>query len=582
VLVAALVAALVLIAVGVSIGVTSGPPAARPRHPAATATSGTSAPTGASLFHIAFSSPTTGYGLFELQPQSGGTCEDLVGHTTDGGAQFGTLMTVDTYTCGSSSPVDSLSFDDHGDGFVYGPTLYVTHDEGLTWTHSTQPGAVLSVQAIGRSVWMAEADCSFGAPAVPTSCNLELLESSDGGRTWKSAPTQPPGATVPSNGAAVSQESALGQTWLVRTGRSSGYLVSNPVPNITGSAATAPLWYTADGGAAWTVRQIPCRIAALSVVMAVAPEGTLFAMCAGQPSAGFQQKSADRSTDRGAQWTSHVACITAPSAIATAPGCVREPLDGGYLAGIAAISKKTAFVVGGRAPLRVTHDGGTRWSTVEPPIGGTTAGTTQVVFFNLSDGIVVGRNANDHGVSTLWSTRDGGGHWTAHVPRTGVVEAVQADVVLGADGLGVVKVGASQAKAVATVRRYLGPPTVTTTRGVCPGRTEVEWNDLALEFYRGNLAGYRYMRGGLTHAGSLTKTSSPLTPPLRTATGATLGMTLAQVRPLYPAGDFSEEQGGSINVPGTKSGDHLRLEFFSDTASTPLEEIKGGITCGDI
>lgn len=494
-----LVTVLVLVGVGVGIAVTSRQPATRPRPTAAPAS--TTAPTTSEtrLDQIAFSSPMTGYGLFEMQPQHGGMCEDLVGHTTDGGVRFGTLMSVDIHKCESNAPVDSLSFDDHGDGFAYGPTLFVTHDGGLIWTRSAQPGSVLSVQAIGHSVWMVEADCPVAVKGVSSSCSLELLESSDGGHSWKAARTQPPGASVPGNGSKVAEEPALGQTWLVRTSATSAYVLSYPAYDSAATApgVDAPLWYTANGGASWSVRQIPCGIAALSVVMAVGPQGTLFAMCAGQPSAGFQQKSAARSTDSGAQWTSNVACITHPSAILTASGCVSEPLDDtGYLGGISAVSEKTAFIVGGRSALHVTHDAGRLWSTVQPSIGGTTWGTTQVVFFNASDGAVVGKNAADHGASTLWTTRDSGAHWTAHVPRTGVVEAVQADVILGADGLGVVKVGAAQADAVATVRRYLGPPAATTTHAVCPGRTDVEWNDLSLEFTHGDLAGYRYFRGG--------------------------------------------------------------------------------------
>jgi hypothetical protein len=154
------------------------------------------------------------------------------------------------------------------------------------------------------------------------------------------------------------------------------------------------------------------------------------------------------------------------------------------------------------------------------------------------------------------------------------------NIVLGADGLGVVDVGSPQANAVAAMGGYLGPP-AKTTAGNCPGTTEVEWGDLSLEFTSGQLSGYRYQRGGLAAVGTEKHPVGPGDPLLKTSTGATLGMPLRDVQPLYPAADFSGLQGGSIVVPGTTGSDRLVLEFFASAPSTPLTEIKGGTTCGD-
>jgi hypothetical protein len=155
-------------------------------------------------------------------------------------------------------------------------------------------------------------------------------------------------------------------------------------------------------------------------------------------------------------------------------------------------------------------------------------------------------------------------------------------VILGADGLGIVQSGDAQAPAVRAVSRYLGPPTRAAVPGPCTGTTEVEWNDLSVEFSHGVLDGYRYIEGGLPDTGTLHPLAGSGTPVLRTATGATLGMTLARVRTLYPASAFSEEQGGAIVVAGATSGERLFLGFFSTTPTTPLTEIKGGGTCGDV
>jgi hypothetical protein len=153
-------------------------------------------------------------------------------------------------------------------------------------------------------------------------------------------------------------------------------------------------------------------------------------------------------------------------------------------------------------------------------------------------------------------------------------------VTLGPDGLGIVTVGDSQASAVSTITQAVGAPTATGGSG-CKDRTEVHWGDLSLEFYSGTLDGYRYLNGSQTLMGSKAPTPAPNTPLLRTDAGATLGMKLGQVQPLYPPGDFTMEHGGSIVVAGSKAGDRLLLEFDASSPSTPLWEIKGGAPCGD-
>jgi hypothetical protein len=155
--------------------------------------------------------------------------------------------------------------------------------------------------------------------------------------------------------------------------------------------------------------------------------------------------------------------------------------------------------------------------------------------------------------------------------------------MLGADGLGVVATGSPQTATVSTITHYLGQPT-STVPGNCHNTTEVEWGDLSLEFTSGKFAGYRYIPGGLAVVGNPTTTRPTApggNPQLITAAGATLGMTLAQVRHLYPSDDFSGVGGGAIVVHGTTGSDRLFLGFFASDPSTPLQEIKGGATCGD-
>jgi photosystem II stability/assembly factor-like uncharacterized protein len=354
------------------------------------------------LTAIAFFDPTTGYGLFMRQRQP--TCEAVVGSTTDGGAMFSSLTVVTSWSCPSAAPVQKLAFDDQGDGFLYDPDLFVTHDGGTSWTQVPQSGVVVSVEALGSSVWAVESSCP--APTdLGNPCPMRLLESDDGGLTWD-AVAVPSGATTDGLGA---------QTWLVRLSATAGYLASNPTFNFGGQASTAPLWYTADSGRTWSARQVDCGFNALTDAISAAPDGTLVAVCANQPSAGSQPKSTVRSTDGGYTWTTMTSCPGGTGVVtfscATAP-----PLVAGYLGEIDAVTADTVYLVGGRSSLLVTHNGGATWAVVETTIGDTSDGTQNVIFFNPSDGVVLGEDGQNDDVVTIWSTSDGGATWQAVVP----------------------------------------------------------------------------------------------------------------------------------------------------------------------
>ena len=203
----------------------------------------------------------------------------------------------------------------------------------------------------------------------------------------------------------------------MRVSQASAYLLANAITNPQGQANAASLWFTADGGASWSDRSIPCAVSdASSIALSAAPDGTLLAVCAGEPGAGNQAKSAIRSTDGGITWTVQLSCPFIASA--PAPGSSCETLNSGYLGGINAVSADTVFLYGDRSSLLVSHDGGAHWQAVQPLIGDTSAGTQHVIFFNESDGVVLGEGGDTNEVVTLWRTSDGGAEWTAVVPQT--------------------------------------------------------------------------------------------------------------------------------------------------------------------
>jgi photosystem II stability/assembly factor-like uncharacterized protein len=162
-----------------------------------------------------------------------------------------------------------------------------------------------------------------------------------------------------------------------------------------------PLWFTSNGGNSWSNRQVPCHIGALSAVLSAAPNGTLMAVCASGPNAGSQIKSVIVSSDGGRTWNLRT----------------DTNIDFGYLGAVDLVTSQEAFLVGARSSLLVTHDGGAHWRPVQPLLGGSDGGTSEVVFFNVNHGIVLGNDENNNEKLTLWSTADGGKHWISKLPR---------------------------------------------------------------------------------------------------------------------------------------------------------------------
>jgi Photosynthesis system II assembly factor YCF48 len=355
-------------------------------------------PPASQLAAVAFQSPAAGHGLFEQQGAT--TCSDSIGTTADGGARFTALARVASWRCAGNAPAGWLAFDDQGDGFLYGPKLFTSHDGGASWAPSAQPGAVLAVDAVGRSVWMLEQVCAPGARS--TNCPLRLLQSGDGGRSFTPAAHQPP--LTLSRTFVVDPDSAQGQSWLVRVNARAAYVLAPP----SGGDST-PLLYTSDGGGSWSGRTSPCP-AGLSTVLSVAPGGALFAVCAGEPSAGAQAKSSAVSTDGGRTWTEHVPCPNL--------NLCTTALSQGYLGEVDATSASTAYVIGDRSALLVTRDGGSSWTALGD-VGDANGEPAQVAFFGASDGLVLGRANTVTAAVTIWDTSDGGRSWTAVVPSIG-------------------------------------------------------------------------------------------------------------------------------------------------------------------
>jgi photosystem II stability/assembly factor-like uncharacterized protein len=127
----------------------------------------------------------------------------------------------------------------------------------------------------------------------------------------------------------------------------------------------------------------------------------MMTVCASEPSVGEQPKTVLESTNGGRTWGLKTG----------------SDIENGYVGSIDLLSARQAFLVGGRSSLLETNDGGSRWTAVEPLIGSTAGGTSEVSFLNGSHGLVLGNNDNDDERMTLWSTDDGGAHWNVVLPK---------------------------------------------------------------------------------------------------------------------------------------------------------------------
>src|ERR1017187_3926447 len=364
----------------------------------------TAIPPNTRLTNIVFYNLSRAYGAFLVQGSV--TCSDRFGLTNNGGATFSVPAPVVSWPCANNAPVSSLAFDSHGDGFFYGPKLFITHNGGVTWSLSDQRGAVLSVEALGGSIWMLETSHSVSSSSSSTSkVALRLLSSTNGGRTWSVLPTPQSAEVRPAN--------AGGSGWLVRINQTSAYLASSPNTHLGVPVGSTPLWFTTNSGATWTSRTIPCAGFYPNMTLSAAPDGTLFDVCAGEPGMGNQLKATLRSTNEGRSWRVRPMCHISSS---NALRCTAGSQFSGYLGEIDAVSSSTVYLVGERSSLMISRIGGVTWTVVPPRLGGDAGGTFQVIFFGSSTGIVLGDNDRDNELPTLWSTTDGGAHWTSREP----------------------------------------------------------------------------------------------------------------------------------------------------------------------
>jgi photosystem II stability/assembly factor-like uncharacterized protein len=363
--------------------------------------SGAGSTTTRSIASAWFSSPLTGYGVVTAETtssnSSSATCADSVGRTSDGGHDFAQFVHVLTWNCASVEFSSRLVFDGHGDGFLYGPRLFATHDGGRRWSQVPTTGPVLEVAAVGRSVWFVENVCAKAPNPASVACRLAVEQSVNGGRSWTAD-------------AAFSREVrgnsgttftiASTQSVLVRPRRNEAIVISPFELAFPHFARSTALLVTSDGGRTWTKRTLDCGIDAFYATLAVPTGGPWMGVCAGQGSAGFQAKSVVSSDDSGRTWSVLSRCVTPPGASCSAT------INVGYLGVFVAATPSLLVESGTRSALNVSEDGGRTWSWRDRRLASYGDGASTIQFFGAKFGLAVASSGN-----LMATTSDSGRHW---------------------------------------------------------------------------------------------------------------------------------------------------------------------------
>lgn len=130
-----------------------------------------------------------------------------------------------------------------------------------------------------------------------------------------------------------------------------------------------------------------------------------WALCAGQPGAGMQEKSVYRTVDGGATWR----LISRSHRMAETN--VHGPGRNGYAGGIQFLPSGRGWVYGGRGYERASLDGGRSWRDAGIPDLPSVSAVSSVSFPSPADGYALVGSLLRSGAVSLLATFDGGRHW---------------------------------------------------------------------------------------------------------------------------------------------------------------------------
>lgn len=341
-------------------------------------------PDGFHAVDLTWITPDVGWAL-GAAPCQHAPCTSMV-RTTDGGktwvgvpAPTAELSQSDSCTTGC---VSSIRFANAEVGYVFGHTaLYLTTDGGAHWNKQDGNGAD-GLEISDGNVLRIEATQPGGCPP---GCAYQLQRAKVGSGDWQdvSAPGLPTGAGAQ----------------LVRAGADVAILITQHVAGGAGKA-TSTLLVSTDDGANWTSRGEVCPQASGqqgevdSAQVAMGPDGSLAVLCVPRTGTG-----------------------TATVLAAADPNGAFTPASGAKVSttAIGATSATSLFAVSD-AVYRWQGSAGPAWQRVlaDPTLAasgstGASGARPYLGFENASTGRYISGDGH-----TIYTTTDGGAHWSAH------------------------------------------------------------------------------------------------------------------------------------------------------------------------
>jgi photosystem II stability/assembly factor-like uncharacterized protein len=334
-------------------------------------------------------SPLTGWVLGE--GKAGCPSCVVIRYTDNGGRSWSAVPTpgarlalsaTSTYLCGSSGCVTGIVLANREDGYLFGPDLFTTTDGGRTWHRQTgKPTVALAIVAPGV-VWRLTYD-STGC------CGLTLQQQRTGTTSWVTVRAPFDGSGTGIVPQIVSTDSA--RVLIAFYGNIAG-----------GVSSHATFLVTPNLGRTWTKRVDPCGWTRTNEVDAydasATPEGTVVVECLAK---GISNQAFVMASHNGGK-------TFGP----------RRPIPPLFANMVAVASANTIVAAtgeaGGSGPFTYTLErstnGGLSWRTVvrDPEtLTSSTPGESYLGFVSPSVGHWIGYG------NRLWTTTDGGAHWTA-------------------------------------------------------------------------------------------------------------------------------------------------------------------------
>jgi photosystem II stability/assembly factor-like uncharacterized protein len=295
-------------------------------------------------------------------------CASEIRQTVDAGRSFRTIQVPPSYSPGGSEPtagaatVTDIRFADPSNGWVFGDTLWATHNDGATWSQLTFDNRLLDVVQLepGANGYVYAVFEICTNPTTAVGCTYPVMRSQASTNTW--SVVSPPGDPVGRPSIGVHGDT-LWVMYFDRTGLE---------------------WRSSDDGVLWERGAMPCE-PDLGGTFDPVSTSVIWAFCATGNAGGPAV-----STDGGVAWS-------------------YQPAANGLFANsgfVAALSAQHAFVGGGGGGMSVTDDGGQTYQQIPELAGAGWAG-----FTDSEVGYVLTQNPNTD-VSQLWRTTNAGATWS--------------------------------------------------------------------------------------------------------------------------------------------------------------------------